>query len=107
MIALNNDSKPSIAVHPGFVLKEELESRHITQRKFAEVIGVPYTQLNEILNEKRPMSADFALAVEAALGIKAYIWVKLQADYNLQIASENRKTRQRLENIRKICASLL
>lgn len=107
MIALNNDSKPSIAVHPGFELKEELESRHITQRKFAEIIGIPYTQLNEILNEKRPMSAEFALAVEAALGIKAYIWVKLQADHNLQIASENQKTRQRLENIRKICASLL
>lgn len=106
MFALNNDSKPSIAVHPGFVLKEELESRHITQRKFAEVIGVPYTQLNEILNEKRPMSADFALAVEAALGIKAYIWVKLQADYNLQIASENVTTRKRLDDIRKICAML-
>lgn len=107
MIALNNDSKPSIAVHPGFVLKEELESRHITQRKFAKIIGIPYTQLNEILNEKRPMSAEFALAVEAALGIKTYIWVKLQADHNFQIASENQKTRQRLENIRKFCASLL
>lgn len=106
MIALNNESRPHIAVHPGFVLKEELESRNITQRKFAEIIDVPYTQLNEILNEKRPMSADFALAVEAALGIKAYIWVKLQADYNLQIASENVTTRKRLENIRKICAML-
>lgn len=106
MFALKKESMPSIAVHPGFVLKEELESRNITQRKFAEVIGVPYTQLNEILNEKRPMSADFALAVEAALGIKAYIWVKLQADYNLQIASQNQTTRQRMENIRKICAML-
>lgn len=72
MIALNNESTPSIAVHSGFVLKEELESRHITQRKFAEIIGVPNTQLNEIL-----------------------------------IASENQKARQRLENIRKYCASLL
>lgn len=106
MAALNNDTKPYIAVHPGFVLKEELESRNITQRRFAEIIGVPYTQLNEILNEKRPMSADFALSVEAALGIKAYIWVKLQAEYNLQVASENLTTRKRLENIRRICASL-
>ena len=52
------------------------------------------------------MSADMALAVEAALGIKAYIWVKLQADYTLQIAREDKKTRMRMENIRKICASL-
>ena len=39
-----------IPTHPGDVLKEELESRHISQRKFAELINVPYTQLNEILN---------------------------------------------------------
>lgn len=97
---------PSVAIHPGYILKEELELRKISQKKFAEIIGMPYTQLNEILNEKRPMSADLALAVEASLGIKAYIWVKLQADYNLQIARGDNKTKLRLDNIRRICASL-
>ncbi len=106
MFAMDNDTMPAVAVHPGFILKEELESRKLSQKKFAEIIAMPYTQLNEVLNEKRPMSADMALAVEAALGIKAYIWVKLQADYTLQIAREDKKTRMRMENIRKICASL-
>ena len=36
--------------HPGDILKEELESRGITQKRFAELLHMPYTQLNEILN---------------------------------------------------------
>ena len=39
-----------ITTHPGDVLKEELEARGISQKKFSEVLNVPYTQLNEILN---------------------------------------------------------
>ena len=36
----------------GDVLKEELECRKISQKKFSEILGVPYTMLNEILNGK-------------------------------------------------------
>ena len=53
--------------HPGDVLKEELEARGISQKKFAEVLSFPYTQLNEILNGKRPVTTDFALMMEASL----------------------------------------
>ena len=41
MFALKKESMPSIAVHPGFVLKEELESRNIMQRKITEKVGKP------------------------------------------------------------------
>lgn len=58
-----------IPTHPGDVLKEELECRKISQKKFSEVLGVSYTMLNEILNGKRPITSDFALMVEAALNI--------------------------------------
>lgn len=37
MFALKKESMPSIAVHPGFVLKEELESRNIMQRKITRL----------------------------------------------------------------------
>ena len=39
-----------ITTHPGEVLKEELEARGMSQKKFSELLNVPYTQLNEILN---------------------------------------------------------
>ena len=32
-----------ITTHPGDVLKEELEARGISQKKFSEVLKVPYT----------------------------------------------------------------
>ena len=37
-----------ITTHPGEVLKEELEARGMSQKKFSELLNVPYTQLNEI-----------------------------------------------------------
>ena len=43
--------KNRITTHPGDVLKEELEARGISQKKFSEVLSVPYTQLNEILKK--------------------------------------------------------
>jgi addiction module HigA family antidote len=62
---------PFEPTHPGEILKEELESRGISQRKFAEIIGIQYTALNEIVNRKRSISTDFAIMLEAALGIDA------------------------------------
>ena len=64
--------------HPGDVLKEELEARGISQKKFSEVLSVPYTQLNEILNGKRPVTTDFALMMEAALGINPELLINYQ-----------------------------
>lgn len=72
--------------HPGELIKEELECRNIKQKDFAKKFEFSYTALNEILNAKRPVTTEFALLLEAALGIDADLLVKMQTDYNLQIA---------------------
>ena len=77
------DTIKRIPTHPGDVLKEELECRKISQKKFSEVLGVSYTMLNEILNGKRPITSDFALMVEAALDINAELLVNMQTRYNM------------------------
>lgn len=46
---------PSIPIHPGEMLKDELVARGISQRKFASIIGMAYTAFNEIINCKRPI----------------------------------------------------
>ena len=66
---MNNDLRPYMPTHPGEVLKDELQARGISQKKFSSLIGVSYTMLNEILNGKRPISADMSLLLEAALGL--------------------------------------
>ncbi len=101
------DTINRLPTHPGDVLKEELESRKISQKRFAEVLGVSYTMLNEILNGKRPVTSDFALMVEAALNINAELLVNMQTRYNMEFARKETALAERLREIRKLCASLL
>ena len=96
-----------ITTHPGNVLKEELESRNISQKKFSEILGVPYTQLNEILNGKRSVTTDFALMVEAALGINPELLVNMQTRYNMSLSKQKKSLVARLLDIKKACAAML
>ncbi len=91
-----------IAIHPGEILKEELEARDISQKDFAKAISVSYTMLNEILNGKRSITADFAILVEAALGTPAEHWLNMQARYNLQTAKTKETIKSRFESIRNL-----
>lgn len=96
-----------IPVHPGEIIKDELQSRGISQKRFAEVIEVSYTTLNDILNGRRSISTDLALLVEASTGINADMLVNMQTRYNMQLARKDKNVAARMENLRKICATLL
>ena len=95
-----------ITTHPGDVLKEELVARGISQKKFFEVLNVPYTQLNEILNGKRPVTTDFALMVEAALGINPELLINMQTRYNMSVARQKKTLLAKLMDIKKACAAI-
>ena len=101
-----NNLTPSELIHPGEILKDEIEYRGILQRKLAAQMGISPTLLNEILNGKRAVSAEYALLFEAALGIDAEPLIKLQVDYNIQVAKSDKSFLERLANIRKIAAVL-
>ena len=88
-------------------MKEELESRGISQKNFSELLSIPYTQLNEILNGKRSVTTDFALMVEAALGINPELLVNMQSRYNMAIAKQKKPLLARLLDIKKACAAVL
>ena len=94
------------AIHPGEMLKDELQARGLSQRKFAGIIGMSYTAFNEIINGKRPNTTDTALKIEAATGIAADLWLGLQADYNMQTARRDNRLSAILEQIRKAAAVL-
>lgn len=101
-----NNMKPSMLIHPGEMLKDEIEARGITQKDLAKRMGVSYTVFNVILNGKRPITTEYALLLEAALGIDAGMWLRLQADYNMQKAKSDKSFIARLEQIRKYAAVL-
>ena len=68
-----NNTEPFEPTHPGELLRDEIEYRHISQKQLAADMGVSYTVLNDIVNCKRPVNTKFALLCEAALGIPAHI----------------------------------
>lgn len=93
-------------IHPGELLKEELEYRNLSQVRLAEQTGISYKILNDILNCRRPLTTNTALVFEAALGISAGLLMRMQLDYNMQTAKQDKTFAKRLENIRKFAAAL-
>ena len=99
-----NNMLSSMLIHPGEMIKDEIVARGLTQKDLAKQMGVSYTVFNEILNGKRPVTTEYALLLEAALGTDANIWLGLQADYNMQKMKQDSSFMKRLEILRKIAA---
>lgn len=93
-------------IHPGEMLKEEVEYRNTKQTQLAEQIGISYKMLNDILNCRRSLTTSTALLFEAALGIDAGLLMRMQLDYNLQTAKKDLSFMKRLVNVRKVAAVL-
>jgi addiction module HigA family antidote len=78
-----------IAVSPGSVLREEIEKRlEISQERLAQAIGVSRLTINEIVNEKRTVTAEMALRLGKALGTDPEFWLTLQLGLDLSRARE-------------------
>lgn len=104
MIANNLD--PSTLYHPGELLAEELEERGLTQTSLAQQLGISVSIVNEIIKGKRNISVEFAMMLEAALGIEASLWINLQREYDLESAKANPTFVDRLAKIRRMAAVL-
>ena len=92
--------------HPGEVLKDEIQYRKISQSKLATQMGISYKVLNDILNERRPLTTTTAMLFEAALNLPADAMMRIQLKYNLQIASKDKTLTARLEKVRRMVAVL-
>jgi antitoxin HigA-1 len=76
-------------VHPGEILREEfLAPLGISQYRLAKEIYVPARRINEIVLEKRGISADTALRLACFFGTTAQFWINLQARYDLEVARD-------------------
>lgn len=93
-------------VHPGEILKEEIDFRGISQTKLAAQMELSYKILNDILNERRPLTTTTAMLFEAALGIDSGLLMRMQLKYNIQIARNDKNLSERLAKIRKAVAVL-
>ena len=77
-------------VHPGEILKEELEELNISARLLAENLGVPNSRITEILNGKKGITSDTALRLGRYFCTSAEFWMNLQLAYDLKITIQNK-----------------
>ncbi len=101
-----NNLTPAYPTHPGTVLKEEIEYRKLSQRKLAGQMGISYKMLNDILNCRRPVTAQTAMLFEAALNVPADSLMRLQIKYNMQQVAADPSFMERLKQVRKYAAIL-
>lgn len=78
----NERKVPFLATHPGRILQNELGERGISQKDFAQMIGMRTSHLNEIIKGKRSITIAIADKLEEALGIPSISWVNLQTQYD-------------------------
>ena len=102
MKSFANNIIPFSPTHPGEILRDEIEFINISRRKLATQMGVSYTVLNEILNLKHSVSVEFALRVEAVLGLEAEMLINMQSRYNIQIARTDKTLMQQINKINRI-----
>ena len=76
-------------IHPGEILKQEfMKEFNLSQNALAKAIKVHPRRVNEIVNEKRGISADTALRLSKYFGTTAEFWMNLQLKYELEITKD-------------------
>ncbi len=95
---LANDLTPGSAIHPGQLLKDELDARNMKQIDLAKELGIAKNVMSEIINGKRNLSPELAVRLEDILEIKAEFWMKYQMAYEIdKIRIKNKQAVQKAD----------
>src|SRR5271156_6253212 len=78
------------AVHPGRLLKRELNVRELSANRLALDIGVPSGRITDILNGRRSITADTAVRLGRYFGNSAQFWLDLQSQYDIAVVERER-----------------
>ena len=78
---MTNNMRP---IHPGEILREEMEEMDLSARQLAAALHVPTNRVTAILNEQRSITADTALRLARFFGTTPEFWMNLQAAYELR-----------------------
>ena len=73
------------AIHPGEILKGELEEMNLSANAFAKALDVPANRITAILNEQRSVTADTAIRLAQFFGSTPDFWMSLQSSYDVKI----------------------
>ena len=87
-------------VHPGEILKEDiLPSVGLSVTAAAKALGVSRQMLHDTLSERKPLSAVMCLKIARLVGGSAEFWMRLQASYDLKMAEQDKRVKERVARI--------
>jgi antitoxin HigA-1 len=76
-------------LHPGEILKQEfLKPMGVTGYRLAQALDVNPQAVNDILLQKRGISAEMAIRLGKVFDMSAEFWMNLQASYELADAKK-------------------
>src|ERR1039458_1700198 len=81
--------------HPGMLIADMLENGGLKVKSvsaLARHLGVTRAKLSRVIRGKAAVSADLALLLQDAVGVEAKMWLRLQAQRDLSVASRQRGT---------------
>jgi HTH-type transcriptional regulator/antitoxin HigA len=78
-------SANAIAIAPGETIREQLETRGMSQKEFAARMGMTEKHISHLINGKVELTKDVALRLESVLGLQAHFWNNLEAIYREQL----------------------
>ncbi|TQV65369.1 MAG: HigA family addiction module antidote protein [Halothiobacillaceae bacterium] len=74
-------------VHPGEILREEyLLPLGMSANALAKALHVPAPRINDVVRERRGITADTAMRLARYFGGDAQSWMNLQAIHDLRVA---------------------
>jgi len=82
-----NMTKKLKPVHPGEILREEfMLPLGLSSNALARAVEVTPARINEIVRERRGITADTALRLACFFGTDVQSWMNLQAHYDIERA---------------------
>ena len=76
-------------VHPGEILRDEIEATEVSERALAEALDVPLSRVAMILEGQHGITADTALRLARYFGTTPQLWLNLQQTWELRLAEIN------------------
>lgn len=73
-------------VHPGEILREELDELGLSANALSKALGVPVNRVTMIVNGQRGVTADTALRLARYFGTTPRVWLNLQKTWELRCA---------------------
>jgi addiction module HigA family antidote len=88
-------------IHPGEILYQEfILPLDLSQNKLARAINVSPRRINEIVLEKRSITADTDLRLSRFLGTSPGFWMNLQQDFDLE--AKRNEMKETLKHIKPL-----